>query len=156
MSKFKLYKIATLVLVFIFGGYYYLRPQNKLDYEEHIEKYTALLSQEPKNCHYLSQLANSYQAINNFDKSIYFYKKVFEFCPDDLLSVFQLGVSHFMIMERDKAIKYMDQAIERAKKRSDKKLEEMFIDSKKAWLDKWDEIKTMKWNKGKMEKTKTR
>lgn len=150
MSKSKFYKIAAIVIVIVVvGAYYYIKAKNSSDNNELVEKYTALLSQDPKNCHYLGQLANGYQALNDFDKSIYFYKQVLDYCPDDLLSVFQIGVSYFMIMERDTAIKYMDQAIEGARKQQDKKLEKMFIDSKKAWLEKWDVVKTMEWNKNK-------
>lgn len=151
MSKSKLYKIATaLVIVFvaIAGVYYCLKPQSNFDYTEHIEKYSVLLRKEPKNCFYMGQLANSYQALNDFDKSIKYYRQAFELCPDDLLNLFQMGVSHYMIMEREVAIKYMDQAIEGAKRQSDKKLVEMFIDSKKVWLEKWDVVKSMEWNKG--------
>jgi len=41
----------------------------------------------------------------------------------------------------------MNRAIEGAKKRSDEELEEMFVNSKKAWIEKWDTIKSMEWNK---------
>lgn len=153
MPKSKFYKITAalvVVSVAIAGAYYYLRPQSGLDYSEHIEKYSALLSKEPKNCFYLGQLANGYQALNDFDKSISYYRQVVELCPDDLLNMFQMGVSHYMLMQREVAIQYMDQAIEGAKRQSDKKLEEMFIDSKKAWLEKWDVVKSMEWNKDKV------
>ncbi len=154
MPKSKFYKIATLIIVvlvlIIVATYYYLRPQKRLDNIKHIEKYSALLSQDPNNCHYLGQIASSYQALNDFDKAISFYKSALEYCPDNLLNLFQLGVSYYLIMDRDTAINYMDKAIEGAKKESDEKLTEMFVKDKTAWLKKWDLIKTMEWNEGKV------
>lgn len=158
MPKSKFYKIAAVIVIALVataGTYYYLRPQSSLDYVEHIHKYSALLRDEPKNCFYLGQLANGYQSLNEFDKSIGYFRQAFELCPDDFLNLFQMGVSHYMIMEREAAIKYMDQAIEGVKRQSDKKLEEMFVNSKRAWLEKWESVKSMEWNKGKVNKMKT-
>lgn len=155
MPKSKFYKITILSIITIAAviavTYSCTRSNSNMDYKDHIEKYTMLLKKDPKNCHYLSQLANGYQAINSFDESILYYNRVLEFCPEDLLSMFQLGVSYFMIMERDKALKYMNKAIEGAKQQSNTELEKMFVDSKKDWLNKWDSVKSMKWNEGKTE-----
>jgi tetratricopeptide (TPR) repeat protein len=146
MSKPKFYKI-TVTFVFVLIGvaafYYYVNPKPRIDSDKHLEEYLSQLSKDPTNCHYLGQIAASYQALNNFYKAIDYYKQAVEYCPDNLLDLFQLGVSHYLIMERDNAIQYWDMAIEKAKKKSDNKLAEMFEKDKVAWLEKWDEVKTM-------------
>lgn len=149
MPKSKFYKIAAILFIFIAFTFYYCKSKESFDPEDNVKKYKALLKQEPNNCHYLEQLANSYQVINDFDKSINFYKQTLKSCPDDLSSMFQLGVSYFMIMERKTAEKYWDQAIQGAKNRSDRDLEELFIEKRKAWLGHWEAVKSMEWNKDK-------
>jgi len=56
----------------------------EFDYNENIKKYKKLLLKEPDNCFYLQQIASSYQALNDFDKAISYYKRTKDTCRDNL------------------------------------------------------------------------
>ena len=125
---------------------------NSANHEKLIQKYIKSLKQDPENCFYAEQIAGSYQALNNFKDAIIFYRKALKFCPDSSLNTFQLGVCHYLLMERDLGEYYMDQAIKMAKKNNDVKTADLFNKEKKAWLEKWDIVKEMDWNKDQKEK----
>ena len=120
---------------------------SSFDFSTQIRKYEGMLLLEPANCFYLSQIANSYQALNEFNNSIRYYQKALAQCPDDLFNIFQLGVSHYLIMKKDKGIEYMDSAIDGAEKTGDLQLMKMFKGEKKAWLENWDKVLELDWNK---------
>lgn len=112
-----------------------------------IDKYKELLKKEANNCFYLGQIASSYQALYDFDNAIAFYKKSIDLCPNDAINIFQLGLCHYLIMDKDQGVTYMENAIEIAKQSGNNKLFESLKNEKKAWLDKWPSIKEQKWNK---------
>ena len=120
-----------------------------INHEENISKYLELLKTDPKNCFYAEQIASSYQALNNIEKAITFYQKALNFCSDNSLNQFQLGVCYYLMMERELGIQYMDKAIDQAQKAGKTKMANMFSKEKKAWLEKWNLVKEMGWNKNK-------
>jgi tetratricopeptide (TPR) repeat protein len=149
IKKNALLIVKLLILcVFIFSC---SLSSNKEDfsYNENIKKYEKLLLKEPDNCFYLQQVASSYQALNDFDKAISFYKRTKDNCRDNLhlLNKFQMGVCYYLIMDRDNGIRYMNEAIDGAEKSSDSELYEMFKREKIFWLGRWDSIQELEWNK---------
>jgi tetratricopeptide (TPR) repeat protein len=149
MSKFKSIIIIFPISILFFFILCCSNNAEQLNYEENIKKYTELLKKEPNNCLYIEQIANSYQALNNFDQAIKYYKKAIKYCSDNLLNRFQLGVCHYLMMEREVGITFMDEAIEEARKVGDNDFVAMFQKEKKSWLEKWDLVKEFEWNKEK-------
>jgi tetratricopeptide (TPR) repeat protein len=117
-----------------------------------IDIYLKLLKTDPDNCSYFEQIASNYQALNKFDQAIYFYKKAVEKCRDSIIDKFQLGVCYYLTMERSTGIRYMEDAIDEAKRINDEKTLSMLIQEKKDWLEKWEQVKELEWNKNKVEK----
>lgn len=112
-----------------------------------------MLKEDPNNCFYNQQIAASYQALYKIDEAIKYYEIVIKNCPNDLLSIFQLGICYYLKMDKTLGLKYMNKAIEEAKKASDKELELMFKEEKSSWMEKWDLVKELDWNKQRDKKT---
>jgi tetratricopeptide (TPR) repeat protein len=150
-KKNRLLKVKLLVFCAFVSSNCSLSNSNEEFYNENIKKYEKLLLKEPDNCFYLQQIASSYQALNDFDKAISFYKRTKDNCRDNLhlLNRFQMGVCYYLIMDRDNGIRYMNEAIEGAKKSGDSELLEMFKREKISWLGRWDSIQELEWNKNK-------
>jgi len=123
--------------------------KQEFDYRGSIDQYKEKLKAEPENCLYLEQIASSYQALNDYDNAISFYKKSLDNCPNNLLNKFQLGICYYLTMDRDKGVGLMDEAINDAEKSGDRDMVEMFKKEKKSWLEKWDSVKELEWNKRK-------
>ena len=149
MSGIKSVLICLLLVLYLQGITSCKEHSERYEYHKDIKKYQELLKKDPKNCFYNEQLAASYQGINNIDKAIEHYRIVVENCPDNLISIFDLGVCYLVKMDREKALKYMNKAIAEAHKRKEIELERMFIRSKSEWLQKWESIKKLEWNAGK-------
>lgn len=149
MSKFKLITIVLSISVIFSFILTCTNNAEQFNYRENIKKYNKLLEKEPDNCLYIEQIASSYQALNNFDKAIEFYERAIQHCPENSLNRFQLGVCHYLIMEREVAVNLMDEAIEEAKTAGENDLVTMLRKEKKAWLEKWDVVKELEWNKEK-------
>ena len=148
MSKFKLPIIFILAAIVCVGGYVFSKSFFSSEYEENIEKYIKLLKDDPVNCFYNEQIAANYQALNEFTKAIEHYQVAVKNCPENLISIFDIGICYYVTMEKQKGLDYMDKAIEKARKANKRDLESMFIKSKAEWLEKWDSIKNLDWNKG--------
>ena len=144
-------KILIIILIAICTGYIICHGcSNDSFFEKEIKKYSNLLKEDPDNCLYNEQIAHSYQALNKLDEAIKHFKKVVIKCPTYLTSIFDLGVCYYVRMEKDEGLKYMDMAIQKAMQASDRKLEEMFRNEKQAWLEKWENVKQLDWNKEKL------
>lgn len=157
MSRFK-FLIIIFFAVCIILAYFYLFFFNKTGnhnfFQENIRHYSQLLKKEPNNCFYLYQIASSYSTLYNFDKAIEYYKEFLTYCPNDEIAQFQLGVCYYLIMEKDLGIEWMNKAIETAKKTGDNQSATILETSKKSWLEKWDLIKELDWNKSRNKQKK--
>ena len=141
MSKVK-YLIIIVLLGFISIGIFLYYEYTKLhDYDENIMIYSEFLKKKPNDCFYNQQIAANYSFLKNFDEAIKHYEIVREKCPEDLLSLFQLGVCYYMKMNKDIGLKFMDEAIEKAKAANDKGLELRLKKEKFDWTNNWDLIK---------------
>ena len=136
-------------------GFLFTKKTQYSEYKKNIKKYSELLENDPNNCFYNEQIATNYQVLRNFNGAIKHYKIVIKNCPDNLISIFDLGICYYVTMERTLALEYMNKAIEEAIKANKKELESMFIKSKSEWLEKWDSIKELDWNKRKAVKHKS-
>lgn len=153
MSKSKLILSISFIVNLFFCLLTYSSNAEQFDFNENIEKYSKLLKKEPKNCFYIEQIASSYQALNNFRDAIIFYEKALRYCSDNSINRFQLGVCHYLIMEREIAVSLMDQAIEEAKNSGENAMATMLKNEKKAWSEKWNQVKELEWNKKNDNKT---
>jgi tetratricopeptide (TPR) repeat protein len=151
MQKFKsLIKATAILFLLLFSSSGCTSAEApSVNHEENISNYLELLKTDPKNCFYAEQIASSYQALNNPEKAIIFYQRALNLCSDNLLNHFQLGVCYYLIMERELGIQYMDKAIDQAQKAGETKMANMFSKEKKSWLEKWDLVREMNWNKNK-------
>lgn len=136
MSRFKLPLIFAVILVLLIGIFIYYKYTNIYDYEDNIKTYAKFLVEDPDNCFYNEQIAANYSALCNFDKAIKHYRTVITNCPDNLLSIFQLGVCYYLNDQETLGLKFMNEAIEKARIANDKKLEEMFKKEKSDWIKK--------------------
>ena len=142
-------KVKSIIWILWVGLFLILgciNEDSKLDHNNEIAKYKNLLLKEPNNCFYLGQIAKSYQALYDFEAAIDYYQKIIEICPSNSSDIFQLGICHYLIMDKEKGINYMDQAIKQSREAGDADLTKMFVDEKEAWLKKWDFVKKQKWN----------
>lgn len=157
MSRFK-FSIIILLIISIIIVFCYLFCFKKTSqpnvFKKNIRHYSLLLKKEPNNCFYLNQIANGYQSLYNFDQAIKYYKETLKHCPNSPFSQFQLGVSYYLIMEKDLGLEWMNKAIETAKETGDDQLATMLQTAKVAWLGKWDSIKEMDWNKSRNKQKK--
>ena len=71
-----------------------------INYDENIRKYIDLLEQNPENCHYAEQIAGSFQALNQFRQAIKYYTRAITLCSDNYFNTFQLGVCHYLLLDR--------------------------------------------------------
>lgn len=151
MSKFKLAIYLIVINIFFICNCAHSQTsyesESDFDFRGQITKYKEKLNKEPSNCFYYGQIASSYQALNEFHNAIDYYQRALAKCPEDLFNMFQLGVSHYLIMERNKGIGYMDSAIDGAAKKGNISLSDMLKGEKKAWLENWDKIQELNWNK---------
>lgn len=151
MPRIKLTSTVVAISIFLFCNCSYSQSDTDdkqvFDYRANINKYQQLHETEPNNCFYIEQIASSYQALNDFDNAIIYYQQTLENCPNKVLAKFQLGVCFYLIMDREKGIAYMDDAIIGAEQRKDSEMVTMLKEEKEAWLDKWDSVKQLEWNK---------
>lgn len=143
MQKLKSIILSIAILCFFCGCY--SDNRNRELYKE-IDNYKKLLDKEKSNCFYLGQIAAAYQHLYDFDNAIIFYEKSINLCPDDTSNIFQLGISYYVIMNKDKGIFYMEKAIEIADRSNDNELSKVLRDERDAWLANWDLVKKQKWN----------
>jgi len=90
-----------------------------------------------------------YQSLNDFDKAINYFQKAIAVCPNNSSDMFQLGICHYVIMNKKKGIAYMDKAIVIETEAGNTKASENLREEKVAWLEKWEQIKKLDWNKNK-------
>jgi tetratricopeptide (TPR) repeat protein len=162
MNVRKYVKIKFLIIIFFaiciiltcFYLFFFNKTEHDPFFKENIRHYSKLLKKEPNNCFYLDQIASSYSALNNFDQAIKYYKKLLIFCPNDEIAQFQLGVCYYLIMEKDLGLEWMNKAIETAEKAGDDKLATKLKTSKASWLEIWDLVKEMDWNKSRNKQKK--
>lgn len=147
MSRTKLSIILILIVFVCAGGFLFRKSLLPSEHEKNIEKYAKLIKREPNNCFYHEQLAANYQALHKFNKAIKHYEIAVKNCPENLISIFDIGICYYVTMRKQRGLDYMNEAIEEARKAKRKKLESMFIKSKSEWLEKWDSIKDLEWNK---------
>ncbi|MCP4109974.1 MAG: hypothetical protein GY749_31370 [Desulfobacteraceae bacterium] len=148
MSKLKIC-IFNIIIIFILISCNYSASEDKpeIDNKENIANYKKMLLKYPDNCFYLEQIACSYQFLNDYSNAVDFYKKTIDKCPNRPINKFQLGICYYLIMDRNNGIKYMNEAIRDAETDNNTAVAEMFKREKKLWLEKWDSVKKLEWNK---------
>lgn len=134
MSKVKYLIIFILLGCITIGIFFYYKYAKLYDYNENIKIYSEFLKKEPNNCFYNQQIAANYSFLKNFDEAIKHYEFVRKNCPEDLVSLFQLGVCYYMKMNKDIGLKFMDEAIEKAKAANDNALELRLKKEKFDWI----------------------
>lgn len=125
---------------------------SSIDYNVIIIEHKEKLLNDPSNCFHLEQVASSYQAINNFDQAIIYFELALNNCPDNISNKFQLGVCYYLIMDKEKGVKLMDEAIQDSQDK-DTELYDMLQQEKKAWLNHWESVPELDWNTQKKGRT---
>ena len=136
MSKSRKLLIVVLIVFTAIGIFIYHKYTKVNDYSENIETYAELLKEDPKNCFYNEQMAINYSFLNRFYEAIRYYEIAIDNCPESLINLFQLGVTHYLEGNKSLGLKFMDKAIEKAKLANDSELELMFKKEKSDWTSK--------------------
>lgn len=145
--------LLSLPVAGYIGKLYFDQPG--INHEEMISFYLEKLEENPEDCFSIEQIAGGYQALNQFDKAIYFFGKAIDVCTDNRENLFQLGICHYLMMERDVGIEYMDKAIEQARESGDIDEVRMYTEEKRQWLEYWPKVKELDWNRGKQAQHQT-
>lgn len=143
MLKSKLLAAIVSILIFIiivFGYAYYKHAQSN-SYEQNIKSLKVLLKQDAHNCFYMQQIAAYYSFLENFDEAIKYYNEAIEICPNDNLSIFQLGICHYIQGNEKTGLQYMNVAIKKADELGDKDLALMYEKEKTDLTSSEDRLK---------------
>ncbi len=91
-----------------------------------ISKYKKILEQNPNDCFSLSQLGAIRQYRREFYQAIELYDRAYSICGN-LLDLFQIAFTYYIVGDYDKGRKLAKQAINLASEKGDKELESMFL-----------------------------
>ena len=145
MRQFKLIVVLPIILITYFAGCdnsYSDHPIN-----DQLYRYLEQLGGDPNNCFLLDQIAAIYQEKYQLDNAIQYYETTVKECPEDAIARFQLGVTYYLKLNKEKAIKFMNSAIGVAENSGDLPLAESLRAERKSWLEKWNKVQ--KWYKEK-------
>ena len=143
MFKSKLLTViaSIIILIIIIFGYVYYKHAQSNSYEQNIKSFKVLLKQDPHNCFYMQQIAAYYSFLENFDEAIKYYNEAIKTCPNDNLSIFQLGVCHYIQGNKKTGLQYMNMAIKKAEEFGDKDLALMYEKEKEDLTRSGDKLK---------------
>ncbi|NOZ10167.1 MAG: hypothetical protein GXP09_03860 [Gammaproteobacteria bacterium] len=105
--------------------------------------YLKRLDHDPSNCILLGRIAALYQATSEFRNAVVHYEKSLSICPNDLFNRFQLGISYYLLKEKENGILHMDEAIKQARDEGRMELAKALENEKKLWLEKWQQVLEM-------------
>jgi tetratricopeptide (TPR) repeat protein len=91
-----------------------------------ISKYQKNIAQNPNDCFSLSQLGSIRQYRREFYQAIELYDRAYSICGN-LLDLFQIAFTYYIVGDHDKGRKLAKQAINLASEKGDKELESMFL-----------------------------
>jgi tetratricopeptide (TPR) repeat protein len=110
--------------------------------ERELSEYMAMLESNPNDCYILSRIASIHQIQLDLEKSIEFFEKAINVCPNNHYSnKFDLGISYYLSLDKKRAIYYMDNAIQIARSLEENQYADSMENEKKSWLNKWNETK---------------
>lgn len=104
------------------------------DVDAHLLEYKKKLNEQPDNCFFAEQVGAAYGRKKEFNLAIEHYKKALQNCPDEMLTIFDLGVLYYLNGEQEEGVEYMNQAIELARLRDKQEHIDTFIKERDFWL----------------------
>ena len=105
------------------------------------------LREDPTSCFYSSQLGSAYQHAYEYRASIEPLERASKNCPDDPGVRFQLGVSRFLVMERDEGRAQMERAVKDARTAGEDDLANALQQQLDALLSARDSVPDLEWNR---------
>jgi tetratricopeptide (TPR) repeat protein len=104
------------------------------DVDAHISKYKNKLVEQPGNCEFAEQVGAGYGQKKNFITAIKYYKKALEYCPNNMTTIFDLGVLYYISGDKTEGLIHINRAIEIAKLNGDKAHMDIYLKEKEFWI----------------------
>lgn len=118
-----------------------------MDLDARADQLRSVLRDNPSDCRSAAELGAVHQQRDEYRDATKYLELSLQHCPDDPRVRFQLGVTRFVLMEREQGVELMERAIRDARASGDAEFAEAAEREKQAWLERWDSVPDLDWNK---------